>query len=75
MLKLRVREGQEITPLLRRNREPETKKPAPFRERASVYGLAVTYFRVRLHTSIGANPFHCPVRDGKEWFQAAMAAR
>ena len=41
-----------------------------------VYGLAVTYFRVRKrHTIIGANPFHDPVRDGKAWFQAAVAAR
>jgi hypothetical protein len=40
------------------------------------YGLAVTYFRVRKrHTIIGANPFHGPVRDGKAWFQAAVAAR
>ena len=31
--------------------------------------------RTRLHTIIGANPFHGPVRDGKAWFQAAMAAR
>ena len=39
-------------------------------------GLAVTYFRVRKrHTIIGANPFHGPVRDGKAWFQAAVAAR
>ena len=53
----------------------ETEKPGPFRSRAFGDGLAVTYFRVRLHTSIGANPFHCPVRDGKEWVQAAMAAR
>ena len=40
------------------------------------YGLAVTYFRMRKrHTIIGANPFHGPVRDGKAWFQAAIAAR
>ena len=39
-------------------------------------GVAVTYFRMRkLHTIIGANPFHGPVRDGKAWVQAAMAAR
>ena len=28
-----------------------------------------------MHTIIGANPFHGPVRDGKAWFQAAVAAR
>jgi hypothetical protein len=38
-------------------------------------GVAVTYFRVRKrHTIIGANSFHGPVRDGKAWFQAAVAA-
>ena len=36
--------------------------------------MAVTYFRVRMHTIIGANPFHGPVRDGKAWFQVAIAA-
>ena len=41
----------------------------------SVIGVAVTYFRMRMHTIIGANPFHGPVRDGKEWFQVAIAAR
>ena len=52
-----------------------TKKPGPLRDRAfSVFGVAVTYFRMRMHTIIGANPFHGPVRDGKEWFQAAIAA-
>lgn len=43
-------------------------------DRASVIGVAVTYFRVRMHTIIGANPFHYPVRDGKEWVQVAIAA-
>ena len=38
-------------------------------------GVAVTYFRMRMQTIIGANPFHGPVRDGKAWFQAAVAAR
>ena len=31
--------------------------------------------RTQLHTIIGANPFHGPVRDGKAWVQAAIAAR
>ena len=53
----------------------QSKKPDPSRDRASWIGLAVTYFRMRMHTIIGANPFHGPVRDGKEWFQVAIAAR
>ena len=28
-----------------------------------------------MHTIIGANSFHGPVRDGKAWVQAAVAAR
>jgi hypothetical protein len=56
----------------------QQKSPALFRARAFPFedGLAVTYFRVRKrHTIIGANPFHGPVRDGKAWVQAAVAAR
>jgi hypothetical protein len=41
----------------------------------SVRCLAVTYFRMRMHTIIGATPFHDPVRDGKGWVQSAMAAK
>ena len=37
--------------------------------------LAVTYFRERKLTIIGATSFHGPVRDGKEWVQGAMAAK
>ena len=27
------------------------------------------------HTIIGAESFHCPVRNGKEWCQLAMSAK
>ena len=53
----------------------KTKRPSVLGHWAFSIGLAVTYFRMRMHTIIGANPFHGPVRDGKAWFQAAMAAR
>ena len=33
--------------------------------------LAVTYFRERMLTIIGAHLFHGPVRDGKEWYIGA----
>ncbi len=62
----------------RRRRTEKQKTPALFRARGFLFedGLAVTYFRVRnRHTIIGANSFHGPVRDGKAWFQAAIAAR
>ena len=55
----------------------KAKKPDLFRDRAFSFedGVAVTYFRVRKrHTIIGAGSFHGPVRDGKAWFQAAVAA-
>ena len=50
------------------------KSPTPCGIGLSLYGVAVTYFRMRMHTIIGANPFHGPVRDGKAWFQVAIAA-
>ena len=34
-----------------------------------------TYFRKKYNlTIIGVEAFHCPVRDGKEWFHPAMAS-
>jgi hypothetical protein len=35
----------------------------------------MTYFHRRPSTIIGAKAFHCPVRDGKEWFHLAMVVR
>ena len=35
----------------------------------------MTYFRMGIHTIIGAGSFHCTVRDGKEWDQTAMVAK
>ena len=35
----------------------------------------MTYFHTGIRTIIGAKSFHCPVRDGKEWFQLAMVIR
>jgi hypothetical protein len=37
--------------------------------------LTMTYFHIRTYTIIGAESFHCPVRDGKEWDQLAMVVR
>ena len=37
--------------------------------------LAVTYFRERKLTIIGALLFHGPVREGKGWVQKAIAAK
>jgi hypothetical protein len=35
----------------------------------------MTYFHMGIHTIIGAESFHCPVRDGKEWDQLAIVVR
>ena len=35
----------------------------------------MTYFHTGIRTIIGAESFHCPVRDGKEWDQLAMVIR
>ena len=60
--------------LAREGKNLKRKRPAPFGSGPSLIGVAVTYFRMRMHTIIGANPFHGPVRDGKAWFQVAIAA-
>lgn len=35
----------------------------------------MTYFHTGIRTIIGAKSFHCPVRDGKEWYRLAMVIR
>ena len=35
----------------------------------------MSYFHTGTRTIIGAESFHCPVRDGKEWYQLAMVIR
>ena len=35
----------------------------------------MTYFHTGTRTIIGAEAFHCPVRDGKEWDHLAMVVR
>jgi hypothetical protein len=37
--------------------------------------LTMTYFHTGIRTIIGAEAFHCPVRDGKEWYHLAMVIR
>ena len=37
--------------------------------------LTMTYFHTGTRTIIGAEAFHCPVRDGKEWYHLAMVIR
>ena len=35
----------------------------------------MTYFHTGIRTIIGAKAFHCPVRDGKEWYHLALVIR
>src|SRR6516225_4904588 len=55
----------------------QTKKPSLVR--AGLAGgcksLTMTYFHTGTRTIIGAEAFHCPVRDGKEWDHLAMVIR
>ena len=37
--------------------------------------LMMSYFHTGTRTIIGAEAFHCPVRDGKEWDHLAMVIR
>ena len=37
--------------------------------------LIMSYFHTGIRTIIGAEAFHCPVRDGKEWDHLAMVIR
>jgi len=37
--------------------------------------LTMSYFHTGTRTIIGAEAFHCPVRDGKEWDHLAMVVK
>ena len=41
----------------------------------AVNSLTMSYFHTGIRTIIGAEAFHCPVRDGKEWGHLAMVIR
>ena len=54
-----------------------TKPPAPWGWQG-VWGdisLTMSYFHTGIRTIIGAEAFHGPVRDGKEWDHLAMVIR
>ena len=53
-----------------------TKKSPVFRTGFSHFNsLTMSYFHTGIRTIIGAEAFHCPVRDGKEWYHFAMVVR
>ena len=53
-------------------------RPSLSRDRLGISNfksLTMSYFHTGIRTIIGAKSFHCPVRDGKEWYQLAMVIR
>ena len=58
-------------------RAPKSKTPELFLARAVYLDISLTmsYFHTGTRTIIGAEAFHCPVRDGKEWDHLAMVIR
>ena len=53
----------------------KAKAPACAGAWLSIGSLTMSYFHTGTRTIIGAESFHCPVRDGKEWDQLAMVIR
>ena len=56
---------------------PVALKETPHRTMGRLHcnSLTMTYFHTGTRTIIGAEAFHCPVRDGKEWYHFAMVVR
>ena len=56
---------------------PKAKPPSPWEETGvgCINSLTMSYFHTGTRTIIGAEAFHCPVRDGKEWDHLAMVIR
>jgi hypothetical protein len=57
------------------NRALEWKTPGSHRAFLTNISLTMSYFHTGIRTIIGAEAFHCPVRDGKEWDHLAMVIR
>jgi hypothetical protein len=53
----------------------KTKGPAFLPGLRRYYSLTMSYFHTGIRTIIGAEAFHGPVRDGKEWDHLAMVIR
>ena len=54
---------------------PKNKEPSSDDEGSFNSSLTMSYFHPGTRTIIGAEAFHCPVRDGKEWDHLAMVIR
>src|ERR1700712_5028464 len=71
--KRRTRDGKSWSG--RTPAEHKSKKPSSNDEGFSNSSLTMSYFHTGTRTIIGAEAFHCPVRDGKEWDHLAMVIR
>ena len=69
---------------MKRPRRPAATGAQPEKQNAPEYpvlggifniSLTMSYFHTGTRTIIGAESFHCPVRDGKEWDQLAMVVK
>ena len=57
-------------------RRKKAKRPSVDSSGGSLYiSLTMSYFHTGTRTIIGAEAFHFPVRDGKEWDHLAMVIR
>ena len=66
----------DVPLIIVRFRSHKRKRPPRWRGAcSSCNSLTMTYFHTGTRTIIGAESFHCPVRDGKEWYQLAMVIR
>ena len=54
---------------------PKAKSPTITGRAFLGISLTMSYFHTGVRTIIGAEAFHCPVRDGKEWDHLAMVIR
>jgi hypothetical protein len=59
----------------RAERDKKAKSPVDVDRAFLDISLTMSYFHTGTRTIIGAEAFHCPVRDGKEWDHLAMVIR
>src|SRR5262245_34647398 len=60
---------------LEKTERTKTKALVESDEGFAINSLTMSYFHTGTRTIIGAEAFHCPVRDGKEWDHLAMVIR
>ena len=67
----RISDYQSCSWVIQKGEKPDHKC-----DRAFLFNsLTMSYFHTGIRTIIGAEAFHCPVRDGKEWDHLAMVIR